>query len=87
MRLCKTCKKDISDRHYNAVYCRECAKKITEIKKQKHKKRMAEMRKAAKRAEQIKDTGRSTMPKLYEDVKAATQMGMTYGQYVAWKGR
>ena len=86
MKLCKICKKDISDRHYHAVYCRECAKKSIAIKYQEYRKRQAEEQKAAKRAEQVEDTRRSTMPQLYEDVKAATRIGMSYGQYVAWKG-
>ena len=38
-RTCKSCNKDISNRHHRSIYCYECAKKEEKIRKEERHKR------------------------------------------------
>lgn len=90
MKLCKICGKDISYRTNNAVrYCEECARqsRIESVRASRARKMQRQREEAAKKAESAAPKHKSTMQQLRDDAVAASRMGMSYGEYVAYKSR
>lgn len=90
MKLCRMCGKDISYRTSNsAKYCEECAKlaKLESVRASKARTRQRELAAAAETVSSAAPKHKSTMQQLREDAVAATRMGMSYGEYVAYKSR
>lgn len=90
MKLCRMCGKDISYRTSNSVkYCEECARqaKIQSVMASKARAKQRELAAAAEAAGAAAPKHKSTMQQLRDDAVAASRMGMSYGEYVAYKRR
>ena len=90
MKLCRICGKDISYRTSNsAKYCEECAKRsrLESVRARRARTMQRQREEAAKKAESAAPKHKSTMQQLRDDAVAASRMGMSYGEYVAYKSR
>ena len=90
MKLCKICGKDISYRTNNAVrYCEECARqsRIESVRASRARKMQRQREEDAKKADAAAPKHKSTMQQLRDDAVSASRMGMSYGEYVAYKSR
>ena len=90
MKLCRICGKDISYRTSNsAKYCEECAKRsrLESVRASRARTMQRQREEATKKAEAAAPKHKSTMQQLRDDAVAATRMGMSYGEDVAYKRR
>jgi hypothetical protein len=82
-KKCRYCGKPFKIRYSAEVYCsEECRKKGTKAKSREYAKYYGEIRKVKKKKASV--IGRRST--IVEIARAASEVGLSYGYFVAWNG-